>query len=186
MKHRSIALVSWLVFGTSACGTAKDTSNGATPAVSTATVVSATLPASASTTTPGTTPIPATPCDAKAIDALHADLDLANGFNVDRNDKNIEAKIEAQKTALTGTQIFFTGCSFKMQGNDTVTFGAAGTEKDIGCTMKGSDAGVAAFRTAAMAISIEKLRLDVRATIGSTGSRVGDVAPIDCTIFAHE
>ena len=96
------------------------------------------------------------PCDASNIGAL--------------------AKADGKAVALSG-------CTFRSQGNDVVSFGEAGGAGDsIDCTMKGGEAGVKSFRQAAMKFDMPKLKLDVRGTVVSKDG----VAMKDCEITAHD
>lgn len=125
------------------------------------------------------------PCDAKAFDELRVTLDIANGRELDW-DKD-QAKIEAAKQELLGKSFALTGCTFKLQGTDEIHFGAVAADGEITCIMKDGEAGVKAFREAAMAIDIEKLRLDVRGMVAKTKGANGfeHVELTDCEISAH-
>jgi len=128
------------------------------------------------------------PCDDKAIAALAADLDKANGIGVELSDTKAQAEIAKAKTALTGKQIAFTGCTFQGQGNDVVSFGSSsGAGKSIDCAMKGGADAVTEFRHAAMKIGQSKLKLDVSGTI-ALGGRPGieRLRLSACEIATHE
>lgn len=147
---------------------------------------------SAATATP--TPAPQPPrapaaepvaCDAKAIEALANTLNKANGLNVERGDPAVEAEIDAAKARILGEAFAFTGCTFSMQGNDEVTFGATGTDAELGCIMKDGEAGVRAFREEAMTLDPQKLRLDVRGEIAAAGM-LDRLQMTKCVINVHE
>ena len=126
-------------------------------------------------------------CDAAAINALEKKLAMANGLNVDLQDKKVQAEIEAAKADIAGKRFAFTGCTFGSQGNDEVAFGATGTESRLGCAMRGGEDGVTAFRNQAMTLDIEKPRLDVRGEIALHGMKDFErLQMTNCTIDAHE
>lgn len=127
------------------------------------------------------------PCDAKAIEELAKTLDTANGIGVDLQDKSLEKPRAEAKAKVDGKKYAFKGCTFAMQGNDTVTFGATGTDKTLGCVMKGGEDGVKSFRHAAMKLDFDKLKLDVSGVIKLHGEApFDDYGLTDCTISAHE
>ncbi len=105
----------------------------------------------------------AVPCTAEAIEALAKGLHVGSGFGMDRSKE--AATIEAQKQALLGKSFAFTGCTFRRQGNDQITFAAVDTQSEIACTMKGGEAAVRAFVGGATSSEPDKLRLDVRGTV---------------------
>lgn len=81
----------------------------------------------------------------------------------------------------SGKEIALTGCTFASQGNDVVAFtDTSSGSPSIDCKMKGGEAAVTAFRHAAMALDMKKLRLDVHGTVS------GKDALKDCEISAHE
>lgn len=127
------------------------------------------------------------PCDAKALAALDASLDKANGINVDLSDAKVQAEIAAAKSSVTGTKVAFTGCTFRSQGNDEVSFGALTGDTDISCTMKGGDEAVTTFRHAAMKIGQDKVRLDVRGVVAMGGMKGFERLGLrDCEIAVHD
>lgn len=127
------------------------------------------------------------PCEAAAFDALEAALAKANCLDVDLTDKAITDACEAKKQEITGKTYAFKGCTFSSQGNDEVSFGATGTDKELRCVMKGGDAGVSEFRNAAMKLDMAKLRLDVTGTIALAGSKdFQRLQMTECQITAHE
>ena len=126
-------------------------------------------------------------CDAAAITSLAQSLDKANGLRVDLSDKAVQAEIEAAKASILGKRFAFTGCTFASQGNDEVSFGAVGTDKQLGCAMQGGEADVKAFRHKAMALDADKLRLDVRGEIALGGMKGFErLQMTKCSIDAHE
>jgi hypothetical protein len=127
------------------------------------------------------------PCEAAALDALEADLTKANCLNVDLTDKAITDACEAKAKEISGKTYALKGCTFSSQGNDEVSFGATGSDKQVRCVMKGGEAGVKDFRQAAMALDMAKLRLDVTGTIALAGSKdFQRLQMTDCQISAHE
>jgi len=127
-------------------------------------------------------------CDAKAIGALAASLDKANGMNVDLGSDKVKAEIAAAAKDLTGKQFAFDGCKFHSQGNDLVTFSASDSEgATLECAMKGGEAGVTEFRHAAMKIGQDKLRLDVSGVIASHGEKpFARLGMTECEISTHD
>ena len=127
------------------------------------------------------------PCEAAAFDALEADLTKANCFNVDLTDKAITDACEAMKKQITGKTYAFKGCTFSSQGNDEVSFGAPGSDKELHCIMKGGQAGVTEFRHAAMKYDMAKLRLDVVGVLTMGGTKGFERLQLaECQIAAHE
>jgi hypothetical protein len=126
------------------------------------------------------------PCEAATITKLAADIDQANCVNVDLSDKAITDACEAVKTKITGKRYALKGCTFAGQGNDEVRFGATGTDASVTCVMKGLEEGNKAFRHAAMAFDIEKLRLDVTGVMEMGGDQVKRLRLRDCEISVHE
>jgi hypothetical protein len=126
-------------------------------------------------------------CDAATLSALEADLAVANCVNVDLTKKEITDACEAKKKEVTGKTFSFKGCTFSSQGNDTVSFGATGTDKMVHCIMKGGEAGVTSFRKSAMKFDMAKLKLDVTGVIASNGDKNFErLQMTDCQITAHE
>lgn len=127
------------------------------------------------------------PCEAAAFDALTADLEKANCLNVDLTDKAITDACEAMKKQISGKTYAFKGCTFSSQGNDEVSFGAPGTDKELHCIMKGGKAGVTEFRNAAMKLDMTKLRLDVVGVITMGGNKGFERLQLaECQIKAYE
>ena len=128
------------------------------------------------------------PCDAKALAALSAELEKANGFGLNIADEKIKKDVDAAKAAVLGKHYAFTGCTFVSQGNDEVGFGAAtGGEPSINCTMKDGEAGVKAFRREAMDIGQDKVRLDVRGDLAVGGMKGFErVSLRNCEISVHD
>jgi hypothetical protein len=160
MTHTTRALlVSLLVLGAAACGKANGASKGTFE-----------------------------PCSAAALTALATDVDKANGIGVDLTDKKVEAEIETMKKQVTGKRHALQGCTFSMQGNDEVTFGAEGTDKTLPCKMKGGEAAVKEFRHAAMAIeNTAKMRLDVSGVIALAGTKGYErMKMTGCEISVHQ
>lgn len=153
---RTVSLLPVLALALTACGNSKADSK-----VETKAEAKAAAPAPA-----------AVPCTAEAIDALAKGLHEGSGFGMDREKDS--AAIEAQKQALLGKTFAFTGCTFKRQGNDQVTFAAVDAKSEVGCIMKGGEQGVRAFVQSAMSTAPDQLRLDVRGTVTLTK---GDYGP---------
>lgn len=127
------------------------------------------------------------PCDAKAIAALDASLDMANGINVDLTKAGVQAEIAAAKAKVTGTKVAFTGCMFRSQGNDEVSFGAVTGDAEISCTMKGGSDAVTTFRRKAMKIGQDKVRLDITGQIAMGGMKDFERLGLrDCEISVHD
>jgi len=79
-----------------------------------------------------------------------------------------------------GKQVALAGCTFQGQGNDVVSFGpSTGGGPSIDCTMKGGADAVKEFRTTAMKIGQDKLKLDVRGVVAKDAMK-------DCEISAHD
>jgi hypothetical protein len=78
-----------------------------------------------------------------------------------------------------GKQVAFAGCTFQGQGNDMVSFGPTGGGPSVDCTMKGGEGAVKEFRTAAMKIGQDKLKLDVRGVVAKDALK-------DCEISVHD
>jgi hypothetical protein len=128
------------------------------------------------------------PCDPKPIAELAASLDQANGIGVDLTDKTKQAEIAKAKASLTGKHFAFTGCTFDMQGNDTVSFkDKAGGGDSIDCAMKGGEAAVKAFRKQAMALETDKFFVDVSGDVAMGGNQGFERLGLrDCVITAHK
>lgn len=127
-------------------------------------------------------------CDAAALAALDADLDKANCVNVDLTKKEITDACAAKAKEITGKTYALKGCTFSSQGNDEVSFGATGTDKTVGCKMKGGEKGVDSFRHAAMKLEMNKLRIDVVGVVASNGEKepFERLMLTDCQMTAHE
>jgi len=127
-------------------------------------------------------------CDAKAIGALAASLDKANGIGVDLTNDKVKAEIAAAAKDVTGKTFAFDGCKFHSQGNDTVSFSAADSDRpSLDCAMKGGEAGVTEFRHAAMKIGQDKVRLDVSGVIASHGDpQFARLGMTECEISTHD
>jgi hypothetical protein len=127
------------------------------------------------------------PCEAAALDALSADLDTANCVNVDLTKKEITDACAAKAKEVTGKTYALEGCTFSSQGNDEVSFGAAGTDKTVHCVMKGGEAGVKTFRQAAMKLDMAKLKIDVVGTVAMNGDKNFERLKLtECQMTAHE
>ena len=174
MTTTSVRIFSLLLLvAAAACGSSSEA--GASAAAEAP--VTAKVPAAAEA--PTAAAVRAVACDGKTIKALAATLDMANGIRVDFDDAKAMAEVERAKAKLAGKTFAFTGCTFKRQGNEQVTFGAAGTDAEIGCTMKGGEGAVKAFREAAMEKDTATLRLDVRGVVTTQGE---DLGLTGCTI----
>jgi hypothetical protein len=189
MTHTTRAVVaSLLVLGVAACGKAKEADKAdkaSVKAVEAPGGKAVEAPAGKAVEAPAAKDFVA--CDAATLTALDADLDKANCLNVDLGDKAITDACAAMKTQITGKRYALKGCTFSSQGNDEVSFGATGTDKTIRCVMKGGEAGVAAFRDAAMTMDMAKLRLDVSGVLAMAGSKDFErLQMTDCQITAHE
>lgn len=186
LTKRSLLLLSLCV---AACGKS-DSTSGAPAAAKAAEPAAPAKPAEPAPAAKVAEPPPAAlvPCDAKALDALSADLDRANGHGVDLTVDGAKARIDEAKHALLGKAYALAGCTFKNQGNDQVTFSAAGSTQEVECTMKDGEAGVRAFRTAAMSLDQDKLKLDVRGTVATVKDVNGfeHVSLTGCQIQVHE
>jgi hypothetical protein len=127
-------------------------------------------------------------CDTKAVGALAASLDKANGIGVDLTNAKVKADIEAATKEVIGKTFAFDGCKFQSQGNDVVSFSAADSDTTrIECVMKDGEAGVSEFRRAAMKIGQDKLRLDVTGVIASHGNKdFARYKMTKCEISTHE
>lgn len=126
-------------------------------------------------------------CDAAKLDALAADFAKANCLDVDLSVKAITDACEVTKKQLMGKTYALKGCTFSHQGNDEVSFGATGTDKTLGCVMKGGEAGVKDFRDSAMKLDMDKLRLDVIGVISVAGTKGFErLQMTDCRITAHD
>jgi hypothetical protein len=166
MITRTASLVAVLALALVACGKSKADSK-----------------VEAKTAAPSAPSAPApVPCTAEAIDALAKGLHEGSGFGMDRSKES--ATIEAQMQALLGKTFAFTGCTFKRQGNQEVTFAAVDAQREVACTMKSGEAGVRAFVQSAMSIDPDKLRLDVRGTVTLAKGDYGPeyLALTDCEI----
>jgi len=128
------------------------------------------------------------PCDAKALAALSAELDKANGIGLNIADEQIKKDVDAAKAAVLGKHYAFTGCTFASQGNDEVGFGAAtGGEPSIDCTMKDGKDGVRTFRKEALEIGQDKVRLDVSGELAVGGMKGFErVGLRNCEISVHD
>jgi hypothetical protein len=186
MTNTTRAVVaSLLVLGVAACGKAKEADKASGKAVEAPAAKAVEAPAAKAVEAPAAKDFVA--CDAATLTALDADLDKANCLNVDLGDKAITDACAAMKTQITGKRYALKGCTFSSQGNDEVSFGATGTDKTIRCVMKGGEAGVAAFRDAAMTMDMAKLRLDVSGVLAMAGSKDFErLQMTDCQITAHE
>ncbi|HSN27210.1 MAG TPA: hypothetical protein VLT45_13030 [Kofleriaceae bacterium] len=126
-------------------------------------------------------------CDAASITALSTDLDKANCLGVDLSNKALTDACKATAQRITGKTYALEGCTFASQGNDIVSFGAAGTDKTVECMVRGGEAGVNDFREAAMKLDTDKLRLDVSGVIAKAGmTGIERLRMTDCQITAHE
>jgi hypothetical protein len=129
------------------------------------------------------------PCDSKAVNALFAELHMANGLEMDLQDPDVRARIAAMAKAVDGKKYAFTGCKPAEQGEDFLVFIASDGSRDheLWCHMKGGEAGVDAFRHAAMALGIEKAKLDVRGVVASDHHPyVPRFALRECEIDVHD
>lgn len=151
-------------------------------------------PTSAATPPPGTRPSavakrveagPALPCDGPEMEQLVQQLRDASGYG-----DYDEAKEKAAIASVNGRRFAFSGCAFKSQGNDTVTFApkADSTDKEeVKCRMAGGESGNRAFRDAAMNFDTSRLKLDVSGVAASDGS-LNNVSYVltGCSITPHE
>jgi hypothetical protein len=173
MTNTTRAVVaSLLVLGVAACGKSKDGDKGGSKAIE------------------GVAAKDFVACDGPTLTKLSEDIDKANCVNVDLTKKEITDACEVTKKEIAGKRFSFKGCTFSSQGNDEVSFGAAGTDKTVHCVMKGGEAGVTEFRHAAMKFDMKKLQIDVSGVI-APHSMNGDKAferlqMTDCQMIAHE
>jgi hypothetical protein len=128
------------------------------------------------------------PCDVAAITALDADLDKANCVNVDLTKKEITDACAAKAKEITGKTYALEGCTFSSQGNDELHFGATGTDKTVGCKMKGGKKGLDDFRHEAMKLDMNKLRIDLVGVVASNGEKepFERLTLTECQMTAHE
>jgi hypothetical protein len=127
------------------------------------------------------------PCDAKAIEELSKNLDSANHLGVDLSDKKLEKEGNDMAAKLEGKHYGFKGCTFAMQGNDELDFGAKGTDKTLACTMKGGEKGLADFRHSAMKLDQSKMKLDITGVIAQGGMKGFERLQLtECQVSAHE
>lgn len=127
------------------------------------------------------------PCDAKVIEELSKNLDSANHLNVALSDKKAEKEGNDMAAKLKGKRYSFKGCTFAMQGNDELQFGAKGTDKTLTCTMKGGEKGLDAFRHAAMKLDQDKMKLDITGVMGMGGMKDFESLQLtECQVTAHE
>lgn len=128
------------------------------------------------------------PCDAKALAALAAELDKANGNGLNIADEKIKKDVDAAKAAVVGKHYSFIGCTFASQGSDEVGFASAtGGEPTIRCTMKDGEKGVDTFRHEAMEIGQDKVRLDVSGELAVGGMKgFESVGLRTCEISVHD